>query len=333
MATILDYGGKLIPLKENGKKPATKFAGVDFTPQFMASHIQNGGNVGLLVQPNFIFIDIDVSHGDDGMHNFIDWLLKNGIEPKSVIEGTLSAQTASGGYHLIFLRPKGYKLRQDIAFLDGVDIKASKNNYIVICPSKIDGSSYKWLNQLDPVYLPKPLADALQKKEKKTKKEAKKRIRNNEIVDGLRYSTGFTKYPRLDVFYTIEHGFGDVGVRNDNLFKWTQEMRRATDVDTALQYADIANKNTTPPLDTNEMQKTIQSAYNFQEDYEVVEAKGKQFVKLNSNGGVNYAVLIEKYDETQSKNPDDYVDEDLYRCDFMSKYNPNVKSVYTYEEK
>lgn len=54
-------------------------------------------------------------------------------------------ETPTKGLHLIFLRPQEYHLGQDIGFLEGVDIKASRNNY---APSKTNGQAYHFFDAL-----------------------------------------------------------------------------------------------------------------------------------------------------------------------------------------
>ena len=70
--SLMDFGARLIPLQKGDKRPARKFANHDFTKDEINNFIRHGYNVGLLVQPKFIFIDIDTpeNHKADGITNF-----------------------------------------------------------------------------------------------------------------------------------------------------------------------------------------------------------------------------------------------------------------------
>ena len=56
---------------------------------------------------------------------------------------TLVQRTASGGYHYFFMKPKAINITQAINFMDGIDIRAHVNNYVLMAPSQINGNQKK----------------------------------------------------------------------------------------------------------------------------------------------------------------------------------------------
>lgn len=331
-----DYEPHFVLLSHNSKIPPKGYSFKNRDPKTkeIMKHLDKGGNLGLLAQPNFVFVDIDSPQsenhsGADGLNNFWQWCDEHGINLEDIMEQTLVQKTPTGGIHLIFLKPQGYEVKQDIAFLDGVDIKASKNNYILIQPSKINGKSYAFEDKnKDPIELPQALAKAIQNHV--SKKTTKAKVVNKES-DGLMYRNDYTKYPVLDVFYNIEHGFGDKGIRNDNLFTWSTAIRKITDYETAYKYAQIANQNTPDPISDDELVSTLKSAYSYDSLLETFEESGTIWVKVNIRRSMdNYAVLKTKYDQVGSKWAEDYDDEDLYLYDELYK-GSNFKTVFNYK--
>lgn len=338
MIDLTKFGGRYIPLVPNGKIPAMKFKDRTFDSITLRTHLANGGNFGLLAQPDFVFLDIDMSHGDDGMTNFINWLVENDLDPKEIIDGTLTAETASGGYHLVYLQDPENRFKQDIGFLEGVDIKASPNNFIVVYPSKINGKAYRWVRQVDPIPIPSKLVDAMHKKANEKKRQERIAIADGEsaVVDGLRYSRKFNKYPQIDVFYTIENGWGETGTRNRNIFKWAQAMRRIVDDESVAQhYAEIANDNSDEPVDLDEVQNTVSSAYAFVAGLEMYKSDNYEFVKLlPKSGETDQSVVVtpERYDEVKSLYPEDYNESDLYDFRMSMQFVKGINTVKKFVE-
>lgn len=320
MVNLSSIGARFIPLIANGKKPAGKFKDKSFTREQLVSHINHGGNLGLLAQPNFVFIDIDsVSHGKNGVNglvNFSKWISDHGMDLETLTKETLVQGTPSGGLHLIFLKPKGYQIAQDISFLPGVDIKASPNNYIVVHPSKINGKPYEFLNDTMPTVLPQALADALTERIAQERKERRAAIKKGgRTKDGLVYRTN-GKYEHLDVFYNVMHGFEIVGARNNALFTWACAVRRFADVEEAIYFARIANKNSPKPLADNELVATVKSAFNYSDEQqiEIATVNGVEWVYLKNriSAADHKAVLKSVYDRVQSPYSEDYNKADRY---------------------
>lgn len=331
---LTECDARYVLLKNNSKIPAKKYKNHIFTKAEIKNHLKHGGNLGLLSQPNLIFIDLDTEtnhKGSNGVMTFLKWCTKHHLNLEDLMEQTLVQQTASGGLHLIFKKPHGMSFKQDISFLNGVDIKASNNNYIVIEPSKIDGHAYHFINQNQPIVLPKVLADAL---EKHRANQSRKKIIVDQPQNGLLYHES-GGYPRLDVFYNIEHGFGEHGLRNNNLLKWSSAMRRITTKAETLKYAEIANQNTADPLSEQELRSTIESSFNYIDMPKTKVINGIEWVVLkhNRHSVDDYAVLKSKFEEVRKITPDAYDDQDLYLYGSpMLMAVSNLQTVYNYGE-
>ena len=338
--SILDFNPKVIPLIKNGKKPAQKYRNraIPFNLEKTIMRASKGEiNVGLLMAPTFLAIDIDTleGHADDGINNFIDWCKKNKLDYNRIFDETLVQKSPTGSIHLIYLTNPAYEFTQDIEFLPGVDIKASKNNYILLAPSQIDGKRYKLIDpNKDPIEIPDDLAEAIIKQQEKNSRKTKRALENGGITDtGLKYTKAFSNRPYLDVFYTIKHGFGLEGSRNINLFRWAGTMRLLTDLETTLEYAKIANQNMSNPLDETELINSVKSAFNYTRHPEIKEINGYKWVSLENRVGDRFAVLEEtfykhngSFDVADYKfDPDNLLETEVF-CDSMV----NKPSVYDY---
>lgn len=315
---LTKYGAKFIPLVRNGKIPATKIKNVTFTPNQLRSYLHNGYNLGLLAQPHFIFIDVDTkeAHGQDGLHNFVQWLAQNNIDP-NLVNNTLSQRTASGGIHFIFLQPDDMPFKQDINFLEGVDIKASVNNYIVISPSRVNGRSYEFINpDADVLPLPAKLYEVLHAQ---AVREGKKSYLTVDMEDFPMPATNMSDNKRyviqgkrqyLDLFYMIQHGFGENTHRLDNLHEFITIIKRFTTPDEALTYVQMANENTLEPLPDEELRQAIYTAYAYLkiDAKRLVNIRNVDFVKLPNKAYVSLPV----YEAIHSDNFDDYPPEVVY---------------------
>lgn len=329
--SLLDYDPQFIPLKNNAKQPAYSYRNRSFDHKFLKQHLARGGNIGLLAQPNFIFIDIDTSHGEDGLGNFEKWCQQHHLDFDRLFSNTLAETTATGGIHLIFRQLPGFAFKQDIGFLPGVDIKASKNNYIVFHPSKIDGHSYHLFDtKQDPMVVPRQLAEALIQTTKATQR--KQNRTSVQPSNGLLYHQNInSKYQHLDVFYNIVKGFGPKGVRNNNLFEWARAMRRITTKESTVYFAKIANRHTPSPLGMPEIIRTIDSVFQH-EEVRIIDASGEKWVQLESNSGLSdYAVLLTRYQQVKSLWPDDYGDQDKFLANEMLR-NSDKRTIWDYRE-
>lgn len=333
--SFLDYDPHVIPLLPNSKQPAKKFAGVDFDLNEVFNGAKNGrNNVALLAQPNFVFIDIDTKegHNSDGISHFMKWCKKKKIDCEKLFESTLVQKTPTGSIHLIFRKNPRYEIKQIIKLLDGVDIKGSDNNFIVIAPSTVDGKKYAFDDpSKDPVVIPDDLACAIVSEHERVKRSNRRAIKNGGLTsDGLKYNQAFTKNPVLDVFYTIRNGFGAVGSRNINIFKWAQAMRIITDKETAIEYGKTANHNSNEPVNENELIATIESAYNFVKPVEPFNVNGADWVRIDDKRAVLEKVF---YAHKGSFEIEDYDETDIYLFNANARFTGGGKqTVFNYRK-
>ena len=110
--------------------------------------------------------------------------IKQLIEKYGTPEKTLIQKTASGGWHYIYKNQSG--LGSTAARLPGIDVRAD-GGYIVVAPSilaeikdKHDAGSYHWVNDLEPVNIPKWLIEEIYTT-KKTKITLEEGSRNNDM--------------------------------------------------------------------------------------------------------------------------------------------------------
>lgn len=123
------------------------------------------------------------------------WCQKKKIDCEKLFESTLVQKTPTGSIHLIFRQNPRYEIKQIIGFLDGVDIKGSDNNFIVIAPSVINGKKYAFDDpSKDPVVIPDDLACAIVSEHERVKRSNRRAIKNGGLTsDGLKYNQAFTK--------------------------------------------------------------------------------------------------------------------------------------------
>ncbi|MCM1571071.1 bifunctional DNA primase/polymerase [Latilactobacillus sakei subsp. carnosus] len=229
-----------IPLKgTQGSKEATS------TPEQVKTWWTNNPdcNIGVATR-GFIVLDIDINHVDDadGYHS-----LEVLEDTYNKLPETLTVKTASGGRHLYFKLPEGVELPQKIAFLNGVDIKANPNNYVLLPPSRINGDAYTFENKQPMADLPEWLTGFI--------------LKRNKIE---RASRGFSANKRYrsrvtELIEILALGF-ETGRRNDTAAKITgQLLAYAVDVRLAWQLVQYANGNSSEPLLQNELERTFES--------------------------------------------------------------------------
>ena len=140
-------GYSVIPISKNGKTPLISFA--DKPPMTendirMVWRDNPDANIALKTDTFFV-IDVDM-HGDlDGLTNLRNW------EHARLIPKTLQAITPSGGRHIYLKKDPNHPISQNIGMIEGVDIKAHVNNYILVPPSNNSKGYYEW----DTVHSPK----------------------------------------------------------------------------------------------------------------------------------------------------------------------------------
>lgn len=239
-------GMSVVPINPRNKRPMIKFSTEPLDSEKKIRGYWNThpyANIALQTK-NFFVIDVD--RHEDG---------KNGVESiKSLkhdewFENTLVQKTPHNGYQYFFLKTDDFKISQHINFLDGVDIKAHPNNYVVVAPSEFSGKAYQWLNHKP---ITKPCSELVKFIQEKTKQINQSRDFNFGVRYRKNFKTAFSKYAPMFL-----HGLGDKGSRNDNLHKLVSYMIGYGQVKPTL--AKMANNATDNPLSDKEFDATFKS--------------------------------------------------------------------------
>lgn len=250
MVGMVDYalhyqklGYSVIPIDKKSKRAITKFKDKTFSENEIRRfwHEQPDANIAWRTT-DFFVIDIDVSVTENGYESLKEWELSQYI-PK-----TLTATTPSGGKHIFLKKPKGIELSQDIRVKPGIDIKANKNNYVLVAPSNNAKGSYKWDKSTEQMAeAPAEIISILQ-----TSKQPK-----NFTTD---YSRGEFSSKTAKLFEQVVFGLGDKGGRNNALASFIGGLlMRGVDVDATYLLAKIANHYTPDSLPADELDRTFES--------------------------------------------------------------------------
>ncbi|GKQ42941.1 DNA primase [Companilactobacillus sp. RD055328] len=192
---------------------------------------------------NFFVIDIDTkdAHGSDGFKSI------ESISDDLLID-TLAQKTASGGKQLFYLKRNDIDVRQNIGWLDGVDVKAHINNYVMVAPSEFKNNQYEWLNKKPIATAPKELIKLINKRE------------YNSDYDPTKVKFSSEKTATSELFEQIVNGLGETGGRNNALASFIGGLLfRNVDVDITYQLAKQTNENTEKSLSIKEFDKTFDS--------------------------------------------------------------------------
>ena len=239
-------GYSVIPIDKKSKRAITKFKDKTFSENEIRRfwHEQPDANIAWRTT-DFFVIDIDVSVTENGYESLKEWELSQYI-PK-----TLTATTPSGGKHIFLKKPKGIELSQDIRVKPGIDIKANKNNYVLVAPSNNAKGSYKWDQSTEEMAeAPAEIISILQ-----TSKQPKEPM--NFTAD---YSRGEFSSKTAKLFEQVVFGLGDKGGRNNALASFIGGLlMRGVDVDATYLLAKIANHYTPDSLPADELDRTFES--------------------------------------------------------------------------
>ena len=239
-------GYSVIPIDKKSKRAITKFKDKSFSENEIRRfwHEQPDANIAWRTT-DFFVIDIDVSVTENGYESLKEWELSRYI-PK-----TLTATTPSGGKHIFLKKPKGIELSQDIRVKPGIDIKANKNNYVLVAPSNNSKGSYKWDKSTEEMAeAPAEIISILQ-----TSKQPKEPM--NFTTD---YSRGEFSSKTAKLFEQVVFGLGDKGGRNNALASFVGGLlMRGVDVDATYLLAKIANHYTPDSLPADELDRTFES--------------------------------------------------------------------------
>lgn len=253
MVGMVDYalhyqklGYSVIPIDKKSKRAITKFKDKTFSENEIRRfwHEQPDANIAWRTT-DFFVIDIDVSVTENGYESLKEWELSQYI-PK-----TLTATTPSGGKHIFLKKPKGIELSQDIRVKPGIDIKANKNNYVLVAPSNNTKGIYKWDKSTEQMAeAPAEIISILQ-----TSKQPKEPM--SFTTD---YSRGEFSSKTAKLFEQVVFGLGDKGGRNNALANFVGGLlMRGVDVDATYLLAKIANHYTPDSLPADELDRTFES--------------------------------------------------------------------------
>ena len=235
---FLDRDIQIFPLQHNNKNPLKGSNGYkDATTarrQIREWNKENpDSNVGIPTGggSGFVVLDLDIKNRIDGIANFKDLCKTLGVK----IPATYEIRTPSGGKHLFFRTKYATKIRNSAGKLGaGIDVRAS-GGYVVSECSSISGSQYTRIaGSLDDIAtLPKKLRLAIQSS--KAKKQP-----GNDRDDSI-----------------------PEGTRNSKLFREACALRRIGRKRRAtLKLIRTINKTECkPPLDDNEMETLVHSAF------------------------------------------------------------------------
>lgn len=239
-------GYSVIPIDKKSKRAITKFKDKTFSENEIRRfwHEQPDANIAWRTT-DFFVIDIDVSVTENGYESLKEWELSQYI-PK-----TLTATTPSGGKHIFLKKPKGIELSQDIRVKPGIDIKANKNNYVLVAPSNNAKGSYKWDKSTEQMAeAPAEIISILQ-----ISKQPKEPM--SFTTD---YSRGEFSSKTAKLFEQVVFGLGDKGGRNNALASFVGGLlMRGVDVDATYLLAKIANHYTPDSLPADELDRTFES--------------------------------------------------------------------------
>lgn len=256
-----DLGYSVIPMNE--KKPYVKFADQTFTRDEVIELWTKYPNANIALRTtDFLVVDID--RHDGGADGYVSIAM---YEHPDHFPNTLFQTTPSGGEQLFFKKRNGYPVTQKIGWLEGVDIKAHPNNYILVPPSTTKKGTYEWalVERNGEVFTPTEMVEAPQ-----------------GLVDSISTSSassdvdvsygGFVKVdfkPKkqgsknatTELIEMVAHGFGSKNTgRNDKLAKFVGRLLfRGVDIKEVRALALQTNKNSIDPLSDKEVIATTNS--------------------------------------------------------------------------
>lgn len=218
-----------------------------------------------------IDLDVDEEKGINGADSLRDWCEKNDMYP---IESSATVYTGRGGHHLYFRSP--YTYHNQVGCLDGVDIRGEGG--CIVAPPSVHGTTrreYVWDTETDEIMVPEIDSDtafflgtmesAGQKQSDTTKPAAK---------------NDFTKV-------TNEGG------RNNQLFKYVSRLQGDGESDEDIvRYANAYNEtHLVPPLDSDEVERTINSVLSHTEWKRAKNEEQEQKEQTNENSKKEYRKL------------------------------------------
>lgn len=258
-------GFDIVPLVPNTKKPMQKFAD---RPPLTEEEITDiwtktpNANIGIKTT-DFFVIDIDTHGETNGYQSLVNW------EHVKKIPRTSQVISASGGKHLYFKKPVGFTMPQKIAFLEGVDIKAHVNNYVVAPPSVIGDSFYRWDME-------------------KSLKNLEITVATDELIKAIKETAGIEEKPQdyykgalrkfkgdgpkiskvTQAVNECLNGLGGEGARNNTVASYVGKLiSMGIEKEIVVVLTNIMNDKSQKPLSAKELHNTIESMYNTDRRY------------------------------------------------------------------
>ena len=234
--SVLPLGvGSKTPLTANGVKDATT------NPETVAEwwDDKRSANIGIATGrvSGIVVMDVDVKGGAPGLESLAS------MEEEHGTMETLRAISPSGGVHLYFRAPEG-SLKNRVGLVPGIDIRGD-GGYIVAPPSRVGGSSYRWVNQNSTIAeIPEWLVVE---------------VRGN----GSQRWQATTASAGTPSFANALSGTGQGG-RNDLIFRMACRLRQeGIDYDHALALVRTAAGNCSPPLAEDEALRCLNNAWGY----------------------------------------------------------------------
>ena len=226
-----------------GKQPIVKFANKPPLDEESIKKIWTlnpTADIALKTEEFFV-IDVDRHGAVDGLQSL------DALGHDEWFKGTLTAATANGGYHFYFKKPDGVEIKQNIGILKGVDLKAHKNNYVLVAPSKNGG--YRWLNR-EPIKQPcEGLLNWILKEQNK-----------NTLLHYASHAPAARNDKIARTFEQVVNGLGDSGQRNDSLTALVGTLLGyGVQGASVVKLCELANAATPDPLPEREVTKTLNS--------------------------------------------------------------------------
>lgn len=229
----IDHGYDITPIRVSydarqmtSKSPILAYANDKINRNWILSKWQKNYEIGLVLSGrDYVVFDFDA------MSVYETFKLNYPVIETGIVEQSISKR----GVHVFFLNTE--EITQAIGIIEGLDIKASRNNFVVVNPET---------DLTDVPELPENLWTFYERNK-----------HNNDQVKPVSSANADVNIPELAM---ITNGFGQPGVRNQNmsLFVWTL-LTLGFNREQTLAVCMLANQNS--QLDAKEITTTIEAAW------------------------------------------------------------------------
>jgi hypothetical protein len=253
-------GFRVIPLLPNGKKPFMKewpFAATTDKDQITKWFKDRDYNYGNSTD-GYAVVDIDPRNA--GIEAWNDLVRATGLGP---VDGnglhpqyrTLTAQSAGGGFHLYYKLPPGKRFKSDDGvFGKGVDLKTGAGSQVVGPGSTINGKSYQWRYDVEPIELPPQLVEVAERAGKSSEKKLAEVKQLGAVLDTERAVAEATAYieglPEVETGRRNKRAYETAA----SVFDWPISDGMGLELMTAWNETKCS-----PPLDADELGTAVAS--------------------------------------------------------------------------